>query len=568
MKKKKIAPYVRVSTKSHEQDHSYESQKDFFENEVLKLPQYKDFEIYKIYSDKDTATRFKRKGFLEMLYDAGIDVIKVKNELTFHTSDREPKFNRILVTNLSRFARDIAVITPIRKLSEKGVYIDFLSDNKSTENESDMMYIELMFTFAANESRDKSIKVRDGLKRTASRGQLFTHQLYGYDYLVGEKKLVINEKEAEVVKLIFDLYIQGYGFRRIINYLTSKGIYTRNGKIFTISAIKRILTNEKYAGILIRNKWDSGVVFSKHSPRVKPSEYVFEGVIPAIISKEKFFKAQSIREGKIQHQNQKGIYRGTSKYANMLVCGKCGGSYVRNAEYDKKTKQLRYHFFNCTNKKKKGVQFCNSKNVREEWIDWAVNQFANEGILTTIEEFKQEYIIELQYIKKLILDKIDKQQEDLAIELRSKLNDLQEQKKRIAKLYLTNKYTDEELNELVNEIDDEYGKIDKQLKEVSMSNEEIYFEASKIDEVIEKIKDFRFSSENDDILDIITRITIQEFEGIIDINTDKKLNKKILVFNFEFKMFKSLFQIAEKYLSDDIKKTFGSISIFLPLGDK
>lgn len=560
-----IAAYARVSTKSEEQERSYESQKRYFEEDVLCLEKYKGCELYKVYSDKDTATRFKRKGFLEMLHDAGIDIEDHRGKLSFHASNRPPLFNRIIVTNLSRFARDTAIIDPIRELTKKEVYIDFLSDNKSTENESDMMYIELMFTFAANESRDKSIKVRDGLNKTAKRGELFTNQLYGYDYIIGEKRLEINEEEAKVVKTIFELYIDGIGFRRISNYLNENGMTSRNGKQFRISALKKLISNEKYAGILVRNKWTSGVVFSKHSPKQKHSDYIFHEAIPAIISEETFNLATKIRESKVSHQTQKGIYKGRSKYANLLLCEKCGSHYVRNTEYKKSTGEVDYHFYLCGTKKVFGTSKCDTGNVRENWVDWAIEEFMNGGLVETIDSFKDEYVAELNRIEKNLADKIDQQKQDEGQILRNQLLEIEEQKKRVAKLYTLGNFSDDEIKELLREIDENYNLTFTKIKEITMSNEEIFSSINEIRKIINDVKYFQPRYDDSDMLKLIDKIIIRTINGSIDVKNDKVNYNPDIIFEFKFKMFDSLYDIVDRYLSEDdsIKKTFSSTLVLL-----
>ena len=129
----KVCAYCRVSTDSKEQESSFENQRAYFERELSKE---NGFNLIKIYADKGlTGTVFDREQFLDMLYDAGLDYQTIKGKLIFTTSDREPLFKYICVSNTSRFARNILIVDIIRELRKKKVYIKFMDWGKSTEDD-------------------------------------------------------------------------------------------------------------------------------------------------------------------------------------------------------------------------------------------------------------------------------------------------------------------------------------------------------------------------------------------------------------------------------------------------
>lgn len=548
MNKVDVVGYARVSTSKDEQDHSYESQKSYF-TEALQQSRYCHFNLLKVYSDKKTATKFKRKGFLEMIEDAGIkvDTDKESRKLSFNPNPtKSPMFKYILVSNLSRFARDLLAVDPIRELRNKGVYIIFLDSGKSTENDEDMMYVEMMMVFAANESRDKSIKMKDALKRTASRGTLMTNgKLFGYDYINGSKELTINEEEAKTVRMIFELYTSGEGFRRITEHYNLK---TRNGKQFTISGIKSILNNEKYYGCLVRNKWTDGVVFSKHSPRIRDkSEWkVNEDVIPAIISKETFELAQALRKNK--GDGQRGIYKGTGEFVGKIKCEKCGSSYVRNVDRGKL-------FYICSIKKKKGLKACNSVNLYDNVLEWSLLSWVEDGLKSSIEDLKGEYIVDLKLVKGQFIDKVDNQQEIHADSIRLRLNELKEQRKNLLKEYTKGKFEESELDEIMDEINIEQSALQSQLEAAVMSNDDIHKQIGYIDEVIQKITNFKVRDDytREDTLSMIDKIVIKQAE-CIDSGND------LILIDYYFNIFKKLSSISGDLLNSEIHKTFSSIS--------
>lgn len=135
----------------------------------------------------------------------------------------------------------------------------------------------------------------------------------------------MREDEAEIVRLIFDLYAnKNMGVQRIGEYLTEHGIFTRQGKPFSGRSLLIMLRNETYTGRGVRNKFTNGAIFEKHPTRETGNAVIFEtDKVPAIIDMETFEKAQSVLESKVQHQERKGIYTGKTDFAGKLVCGCC-----------------------------------------------------------------------------------------------------------------------------------------------------------------------------------------------------------------------------------------------------
>ena len=383
-----VAVYCRVSTNKNDQLNSLENQRTYFEHAA----EEKGYTIYEIYADQGiTGTKLRRPEFERMLKDAGLDIITVsasdrdKRKKTQHTyyiaSDRTPKFNLILVKNTSRFARNILSMEIISRLKEKSVGIYFMEQNINTLEESQMTILQILQALDESESRDKSIKVRTGIREGARKGTVKTNgRIYGYTYHKDGNRLEINPEEAEVIRTIFELYAKGQGIRRIGEYLTSQGIKTRQGKVFCKSTIQRILANEKYAGLNNPLKYDTGKVFEKYSyPHVKTDyEIKPHERIPEIIAPELFNKCRKILEGKVNHQIQKGIYKGVSKYHGLIYCGNCGEVYHSNNDRGRA-------FYVCRNKKQHGTAKCNNPNVTERIIDAYIDTLAKGKLKATIQ---------------------------------------------------------------------------------------------------------------------------------------------------------------------------------------
>ena len=298
MAKKRVAAYCRVSTNSDDQENSFENQKSYFERKYKDNP---DYTLYDIYADKGITgtTLQKRPDFNRMLTDAGLDIVNGYKIIA------KPKFDLIVTKNTSRFARNVSVDVILKALVQNHVYVYFLDLDKSTENPRDITYIQIFLTFDEQESRDKSKKVLFGLEESIKKGNIHTNgRLFGYKYYPRpENRLEIIENEAEIVRLIFDLYVnKGMGFYRIGNYLKQNNIQTRSGKDFSERGLKLIITNEAYTGRGVRKKYTEGYVFNKHNRRETGNAVIFDtDKIPAIIDMQTFEKAQEILHSRLQH---------------------------------------------------------------------------------------------------------------------------------------------------------------------------------------------------------------------------------------------------------------------------
>lgn len=379
-----VSAYCRVSTDSELQERSFQTQMDFFNVEIEK----RGHKLFKVYGDEgETGTQLNnRKEFKQMLYDAGIDIVESyrtdarrnkygnidkrikKKHLNYEESDRKPLFDEIWVKNTSRFARNTLSYSIILALRNKGVHVYFMEQDINTKNFNADFLLQLFQLFDSQDSRDKSSKVKTGLINRANLYNTIstTNRIYGYKYKKETNSLEIIEKEAEVIREIYKLYLDGYGIRRIINELEEKEYRTRQNKTFSISTIRRILQNEKYCGTNVRNKYTYGRVFSKMSyAHINPkSEWIItenHERIPPIIDKATFEKAQEILANNVFHQKQQGVYKGISEYAGLVYCQHCGAVYYSNVDSGRR-------FYNCSTKKKKGTKVCNNPNVSEAKI--------------------------------------------------------------------------------------------------------------------------------------------------------------------------------------------------------
>lgn len=548
MTKTKVVAYIRVSTNSKDQANSFENQRDYF------LDRFKDNideELIEIYADRGiTATSMKRRDeFKRMLYDAGINEYRGRRKFTYEVDPtRKPKFNKIYVRNTSRFARDAAIIEVLRELVRNKVYVHFLDIDLLFDGQDKEFMLNLFINFAQQESVDRSKKVRDGNEVSAMNGviRIGGLGLYGYKYHPETKSLSIIEQEAEVIRKVYELYLNGYGIRRILNWLEQNGYRTRDGKErFSINMIKNILTNEKYYGCNVRNKWDNGTVIHRNSyPKLKPEkEWVkHENAIPAIIDKETFDKAQEIRVSKRHHKNQRGVYKGVSEYAGLLKCAQCDASYVRNIDRGR-------IFYNCATKKARGTQACKAFNINLSDLEEAVAYFADGGVKETIFDMRDNYIQHLEKIKKSLLSRIDNQAHDEAEQISQQIDTLKQQQSKLLDLFLSDSFDKETLEIKSEEISNRVAELQTKVFELTRPNDDIYNEVKQLDDSIDSLKKIKVKKQytKEEILELVEQITFTSFHEVHDAQTGQSNDAKGIMIHFKFKLFELVNKIVDKY---------------------
>ena len=230
-RKLKVAAYVRVSTENDEQTSSYELQVNDFTDRINANPNW---EFAGIYSDEGiSGTELShRKGMLQMIEDA-----------------RAGKIDHILAKSIARFARNVVdCLSIIDELKKLGVGVHFDENNLYTLDTTGALVLTILATVAEEESRSKSFIMNWSIERRFSKGIFLTPELLGYD-LDEEGNLVVNPEEAETVKVIYDLYINGWSCKEIADLLTDYGRKTKLGnEVWNPGSIDGVIENERHCG--------------------------------------------------------------------------------------------------------------------------------------------------------------------------------------------------------------------------------------------------------------------------------------------------------------------------------
>ncbi len=308
--KKRVFCYLRVSTDT--QETSMESQMEGFNQ---KIAASNDWQLQAVYADEGlSGTRArKRPQFLKMIEDAkagGCDIILCKS--------------------LSRFARNtVDALTYVRELKKYGVACIFLKEGLNTATETSEMILTVLAAFSQEESFSISENLKWGLRKRYEMGELRWTQLYGYrnEGENGELKIVIEEAEAQVVRMLFNLYRKGVALPEIVNQLNTAGVPAPRGGKWTASTVQGILKNERYVGDTMLQKYISLDHIShkcvRNDATEVPSFYVRNSHVP-IVDRRTFDQVQRIFELKAPREE-------CSRYPyedTKAVCPFCGEKMV------------------------------------------------------------------------------------------------------------------------------------------------------------------------------------------------------------------------------------------------
>ncbi len=232
---KKVAAYCRVSTKTQKQLDSLVAQENYYEDKIKANP---DWQFAGIYSDVGSGTTIKGRKRLNALISAC----------------RRGKVDMVLIKAASRFARNtVDALKTIRMFRRWNVDIYFEKEDIHSIYEDSEFLLTVICAQAQDESESKSADIKWGLQKSFVDPDSKYYQRKCYGYRHNEKgQLVINENEAEVVKLIFRMSKEGANLSKIAQTLQDQGILSPRGKaVWSRETLRKILHNEKYRGIVI-----------------------------------------------------------------------------------------------------------------------------------------------------------------------------------------------------------------------------------------------------------------------------------------------------------------------------
>lgn len=380
-KKRRVAGYARVSTDHEDQATSYEAQVDYYTNYIKGR---EDWEFAGIYTDEGiSATSTKRReGFNHMITDA-----------------LSGKIDLIITKSVSRFARNtVDSLSTIRKLKENNIECYFEKENIWTFDGKGELLLTIMSSLAQEESRSISENVTWGHRKRFADGKVSIP----YSRVLGFEKgangeLVVNHEQAETVKLIFKLFVEGFTPHSIAAFLTKEGIKSPGGKNkWNPGTVRRMLSNEKYKGdALLQKEFTVDFLTKKHKKNEgEVPQYYVEGNHEAIIPPKVFDLVQAELEKRKRIKGSR--YSGVSIFSNKIKCGDCGGWFGSKVWHS--TDKYRRVIYQC-NRKFDGDDKCSTPHITEDEIKELFTAAFNK-LLTE----KKEIISNVELMRNTLFD--------------------------------------------------------------------------------------------------------------------------------------------------------------------
>lgn len=313
-------------------------------------------------------------------------------------------YDILIVKDFSRFSRrNSKGLAELEDLRDAGVRIISINDNVDFPDDDE--WVKIQFQFLINEMpvTDTSKKVRSVIKRRQEEGNWLCAAPYGYSLNLAKKgTFTVDSVQAAVVKEIYNLYLQGWGYKKIANHLTDQNIPTprmseKNKKEalglenkikaknqWSIVTIQGILSNDFYIGTLRQGKYSRAKINGKEIKNNDNDHIVFENHHDAIIDFKTFALAKEALKNRTK-SNYRGVKKYDNVYSGIMECGDCGSPMFPLSRKNSKPA------YRCGTYHVRGLKGCTSHYIKAEMLDSIVKSY-----LKTVRDTSQEMIERLQ----------------------------------------------------------------------------------------------------------------------------------------------------------------------------
>lgn len=374
----RVTFYARVSTHRDEQINSQENQIQTF---TEMIENNKNWTFVNGYIDTIRGeSAANRDNFQNMICDA-------KNN----------KFDLIICKEISRFSRDILdSISYTRELFQNNVGVYFTSDNLCTIDRDSELRLGIMASIAQQEVARLSERIKFGHKKSIENGVVMGNsRIFGY--VKKDGKLVIDEHEAKMVKMIYELYATGdYSLRNISDIIFEKGFKNHSGNRISHTTIKSILQNPKNKGYYCGNKVKVLDYRTKKQKFLSQEQWIMYkdetgDIVPAIVSETLWNRCNEMLKSRrvTEMVGNYGGKRFTSPLSGKIICGHCNKTYHHNS-YNHSNNNIKWHWI-CQVKKAKSKD-CPSFAIKDEEMIEILRSFFNVFI-TDINKYIDKYIL-------------------------------------------------------------------------------------------------------------------------------------------------------------------------------
>ena len=440
---KRIAAYCRVSTDKEDQANSFENQQHYFRSFIDREP---DWDLYEIYADEGitgTSTK-KRAAFNRMIADA-----------------RLGRFDMIITKEVSRFSRNVVdTLNYSRELKRIGIGIYFLNDGLNTIDADAELRLTIMASFAQEESRRTSQRVKWGQTRQMEKGVVFGCSMLGYDVKNGV--MTINPDGAEIVRQIFHKYVhERKGCCTIARELREAGCQTANGNVrWTNTVILRILKNEKYCGDLLQKKTYTPDYLShgkKYNHGQEEKVYIRDHHEP-IISRELWEQAQAEAARRDVDGGFGSGHGNRFPMSGRIKCGECGASFASRRK--KRMDGSQYKCWRCGTACAEGARHIDKVGNRVGCdVGYQIrDELAMHILRTSVDTLRIDKAAVAKRITAIVTDVLrqSEQSEQLSAEkLERDMASVEEKKKRVLDSFFDGSITKEEMRMMNDTYDQE-----------------------------------------------------------------------------------------------------------------
>ena len=377
----RVTFYARVSSEKDEQLNSLDNQISYYRNFIKKNANWE---------------------FVDGYIDEGLSGMSTKKRENFHNMVNDAKsglFDLVITKEITRFARNtLDSIQYTRELLSCGVGVFFQNDNINTLDEDSELRLTIMSGIAQDELRKLSSRIKFGHQEAINKSVVLGNsRIFGYRK--DNKRLVIDEKEAEMVRELFTLYATDkYSMKQLEDIFWSKGYRNNNGKKICHSTMSNTISNPKYKGYYVGNKVKIVDMFTKKQKFLPPEEWVMfkdetGEIVPAIVSEELWEQANAVLKRRSRDvKNRQNQCNHANLLTGKMYCTHCGRLYYRKDSKDRKGNMLSRWI--CSGKIANGAASCPSFTIYEEEIKevlYDVFKDTAEDAKRIIEEYTSLY---------------------------------------------------------------------------------------------------------------------------------------------------------------------------------
>ena len=380
------------------------------------------------------------------------------------------KYDILIVKDFSRFSRrNSRGLVELEDLRDAGVRIISIGDGIDFPNDDDWLKIQFQFLINEMPVTDTSKKVRNVIKRRQADGEWLCAAPYGY-IINKRREFEIVPTEADIVRKIFDLYNnEGWGYKRIANYLTDQGVptprmseqmrkeadgleYKRQVKAaWAIVTVQGILDNDFYIGTLRQGKYTRAKINGKDIKRDDGEHIVIENHHQAIIDYRTFATTMALRE-KRTRSNYRGVKINDNVYSGFLECGDCGSPMFSMSRSDLKPA------YTCGTYHRRGLKGCTSHHIRVDRLDDLLKSYVQklmENSAAMIEQLNRDLarenddIAETEQSADHLAEVLDELMEEMKVTKRQRIREIMKKPEKEAEIEATYDELEEELQKKI-----------------------------------------------------------------------------------------------------------------------